>query len=76
MTNIEALCDSIIAEAEQVKAYSERIEAMLGNGDTKTAQTLDDARIDAVTRLSKVTVGLSAIFYEEEGVNEGNPETK
>ena len=80
MTNITALCDSIIAEAENVKKLSERVEGMLENGDGENAELLDDVRIDAVNALSKLCVGLSKAFYEtadngKEGVDE-DPDVK
>ncbi len=64
MTSITAKCDAIIDEAGKIRTYSEKVEAMLQNGDGKSAELFDSLRIDAMTALSKLTVALSEEFYE------------
>ena len=73
MTNITAICDAIIAEAERVKKYSETTESMLLMGNGEESELFDEIRMDGVNNITKLAVALTAIFYEAP-LKEGNDE--
>ena len=69
MSKIESICNQIRTEARSIIATSQEIENLLKSGEGKSADLLDEIRIDGVTHLQKLTLALSRCFYEEEALN-------
>lgn len=77
MSKIESICEAIRSEAQTVISSTQSIDELLGRGEGKTADLLDEIRIDAVSHLQKLTLELATCFYEEhakEQADEVNPE--
>ena len=66
MSKIESICNQITLEASAVINTSNEIEYLLRNGEGKTADLLDEMRIDKVSNLQKLVVALSKCFFEQE----------
>lgn len=66
MSKTEIICNRLIAEAQACKEYSECIEECLKmpNGG-KSADMLDDMRIDCVEHLQQLVEALTDCFFEE-----------
>lgn len=77
MSKIESICEAIRSEAQTVISSSRSIDELLGRAEGKTADLLDEIRIDAVSHLQKLTLELARCFYEEHANAEAetvNPE--
>ena len=69
MSKIESICNQIQTEARSIVETSQEIENLLKSGEGKSADLLDEIRIDGVTHLQKLTLALSRCFYEDEAEN-------
>ena len=69
MSKIESICNQIQTEARSIIKTSQEIENLLKSGEGKSADLLDEIRIDGVAHLQKLTLALTRCFYEGEAVN-------
>ena len=65
MSKIESICNQIQLEAKSIAKTSQEIENLLTCGEEKSADLLDEIRIDGVTHLQKLALALSRCFYED-----------
>ena len=69
MSKIESICNQIQTEARSIIKTSQEIENLLKCGEGKSADLLDEIRIDGVAHLQKLTLALTRCFYEGEAEN-------
>ena len=69
MSKIESICNQIQTEARSIIKTSQEIENLLKSGEGKSADLLDEIRIDGVAHLQKLTLALTRCFYEGEAEN-------
>lgn len=65
MTDIEAICNQLIQEAEDIKNSTRTIEDLLHlPNHSNVTDTLDEIRIDKVEHIQKLTIALVSQFYD------------
>ena len=70
MSKIESICNQIRVEASAIINTSNEIDNLLISGEGKTADLLNEMRIDGVSHLQKLTIALSKCFFEQEGTEQ------
>lgn len=70
-TQINAVCNELIAEAEAIVKYTGDLEA-IKDGDPKLVKTFEDIRLDELEHIQNLTVALTELLVEEEEGGEGS----
>lgn len=65
-TQINAVCNQLIAEAEAITKYTNDLE-LTKDGDPKLTKTFEDIRLDELEHIQNLTVALTELLVEEEG---------
>lgn len=65
-TQINAVCNQLIAEAEAITKYTNDLE-LIKDGDPKLTKTFEDIRLDELEHIQNLTVALTELLVEEEG---------
>ena len=65
-TQINAVCNRLIAEAEAITKYTNDLE-LIKDGDPKLTKTFEDIRLDELEHIQNLTVALTELLVEEEG---------
>lgn len=65
-TQINAVCNELIAEAEAIIKYTSDIE-LIKDGDPKLVKTFTEIRLDELEHIQNLAMALTELLVEEEG---------
>jgi hypothetical protein len=72
-TQINVVCNELIAEAEAIVKYTSDIE-LIKEGDPKLVKTFMETRLDELEHIQNLTVALTELLVEEEEEGGGGSE--
>lgn len=64
-TQINAVCNELIAEAGAIVKYTGDIE-LIKDGDPKLVKTFEEIRLDELEHIQNLTMALTELLVEEE----------
>lgn len=69
-TQINAVCNQLIAEADAIIKYTNDLE-LIKDGDPKLTKTFEETRLDELEHIQNLTLALTELLAVEEEGGEG-----